>query len=337
MKNDRGYMAGVTAVLVTAASILAPGCARHAPAAAPAHKKIQLAAIVFQEDQFFRLVQLGMKEAADKAGADLMVGNSNNKPEKEFELVSAYAGRNVDVLLISPLSRSGSATALKLARDRGVKVVTYNTPVDGDLAATFIEYDPSALGRQVGRAAHAFIAGTLGGKARVAILAFRSQLAEQSDGRVNGFKQELSDLPGVEYVAEQDAWLTETSVKKTGDILTAHPDLDVLYSANEGGAVGAVLAVKNAGKAGHVAVFGVACGEQVLEFLRSPDHIMQASTGLLSTDLGRLAVENALKVLRGEPVAKKISVPSLLLSRDDPAGLEAFAKDLRAAIERAAK
>src|SRR4029077_14422253 len=110
---------------------------------------------------------------------------------------------------ISPLSRKASLETLKRAKARGVTVVTYNTTVDGGIEDAFVECDQSDLGRQSGRAAAQYIRERLNGKARVAILAFKSQVPEQSNERVSGFKDALKDLPNVQIVAEQDAWLAE--------------------------------------------------------------------------------------------------------------------------------
>jgi ABC-type sugar transport system substrate-binding protein len=133
--------------------------------------------------------------------------------------------------------------------------------------------------------------------------------------RTNGFKSEIVKLEGVEIVAEQDAWLAEQAVKKVGDILTANPDINVVWSANEGGTVGAVMAVKNAGKAGKVAVFGTDTGEQLADFLLDDANILQAVTGQRPFEMGSMAVEAAVRVLRGEKVEKKISMRGFLLSR----------------------
>lgn len=317
-------LAAALALLLGAAS---GGCSRD-------EGKPRVAGIVFQEDQFFRLVLLGMREAARAGGADLMEANSYNKPDKEIELVNTYLARRVDALVISPLSRTGSVTALQKAHDRGVKVVCYNTTVDAPFPAAFVECSPEDLGAQTGRAARKYVEEKLGGKAKIAILAFKSLVPEQSDGRVNGFKKEISRLPGVEFVAEQDAWLPEAALKKAGDILTANPDVNLIWAANEGGTVGSVMAVTNAGKAGKVAVFGTDVSEQLLGFLQAPDNILQAVTAQRPVDLGRAAVENALKTLRGEAVEKRVSLPGLCLSRADPEGVKAYEKQLKEWIGR---
>ena len=80
-------------VAVIAAGVVLAGCSQKegsAPAAAGAQpakaKQIKLAGIVFQEDQFFRLVSFGMRDAAKKAGVELLEGNSAMKPEKEIQV-----------------------------------------------------------------------------------------------------------------------------------------------------------------------------------------------------------------------------------------------------------
>ena len=169
---------------------------------APAEKKLKIAGIVFQEDQFFRLIQFGMQDAADKAGVELLLANSANKPDKEIQLVNTYIARGVDAIVISPLSAKASATALQRAKDAGIVVGTYNSTVEGDIPAAYIESDQGDLGRQTGLVARRYIEEQLGGRAKIATLAFKSQLAEQSDARRNGFVEVVGQLPGVEFVAE---------------------------------------------------------------------------------------------------------------------------------------
>jgi len=294
----------------------------------------KIAGIVFQEDQFFRLIQFGMQDAADRAGAELLLGNSAGKPDKEVQLINTYIVRQVDAIVISPLSSTASATALKKARDKGIQVITYNSTVEGDVPLAYIESDQMDLGAQTGQVARRYIEEQLGGKAKVAMLAFKSQLPEPSDARSNGFKSAIEDLPGVEIVAEQDAWLAEMAIKKVGDILTANPDISVIWAANEGGTVGAVMAVKNAGKAGKVAVFGTDTSDQLIGFLLMEDGILQAITGQKPFEIGGRAVDTALELLDGKLVETKVSMSGVLLERGDRPGIEAFRKRLQDLIAR---
>ena len=316
----------VATVALLCGLLISSGCTKEV--AGP--KSIRMAGIIFQEDQFFRLIQLGMKDAARKNNIELLDGNSDNKPDKEFELVQTYVTQGVDAVLISPLSKTGSVAALKQAHDAGIVVVTNNTTIDADFVAADVECSAADLGDQTGKAAVKFINDKLGGKAKIAILAFRSQVAEQSDARTGGFKKEVLQLPGVTIVSEQDAWLSDMAVKTAGDVLIANPDVDILYGANEGGTTGAVLAVKNAGKAGKVAVFGTDVSQQSLDFLLSPDNILQAITAQKPFEMGQQSVEMALKALHHEPFDKTLMLNGVCLTRDDPDGVKAYEKQLAA-------
>jgi ABC-type sugar transport system substrate-binding protein len=289
----------------------------------------RIAGIVFQDDQFFRLVLFGMRDAATKGGAELLEANSDGKPDKEVQLINTYIANNVDAIVISPLSAKASASALTRAHEKGIAIVTYNTTVEGDAPASFVESDQSDLGASTGRAARAYVEGTLGGNAQIAIISGRSQIPEQANMRIGGFRNEITKLPGVRIVADQDAWLAEQAVKKVGDILTANPRVNIIWAANEGGTVGAVMAVRNARRAGKVAVFGTDNSEQLSNFLLDEDHVLQAVTGQRPFDIGSKAVEAAISVLKGQYVEKKVSLPGVLLSRDKPEEVKQFREHLK--------
>ena len=294
-------------------AFLLTGCGSRREGAA----KKKVAGIVFQEDQFFRLVLFGMRESAAKNGVELLEANSAGKPDREIQLVNTYIASSIDAIVVSPLSSKASISALERAREKGIAIITYNTTVESDLPASYIESDQVDLGASTGKAAREYIETRCGGKATIAILAFQSQAPEQSEMRTRGFKQEVTKLPGVHIVAEQDAWLAEQAVKKAGDILTAHPGVNLIWAANEGGTVGAVMAVKNAGRTGKIAVFGTDTGEQLANFLVSDDNILQAVTGQRPFEIGSMAVDAAVRVIKGERVEKKVSLAGILLTRQN--------------------
>jgi ABC-type sugar transport system substrate-binding protein len=289
----------------------------------------RIAGIVFQEDQFFRLVLFGMRDTAKKDSVELLEANSAGRPDKEVQLINTYIATKTDAIVISPLSAKASISALTRAHENGIVIITYNTTVDSDVPLSYIKSDQVDLGASTGRAARANIEKNLEGKAKVAIIAVASQVPEQSMMRVGGFKSEITKLPGVKIIAEQDAWLAEQAVKKVGDILTANPDVNIVWAANEGGTVGAVMAVKNAGKAGKVAVFGTDMSDQLANFLLDNDNVLQAVTGQRPFEIGSMAVDAAVKVLRGEKVEKKISLPGTLFTRERPDEVRQFKERLK--------
>jgi ABC-type sugar transport system substrate-binding protein len=293
-----------------------------------AAKQLTIAGIVFQQDQFFRAIQLGMEAGAKANGATLLEANSDMKAEKEASLIETYLARGVDGIVISPISAKASEPALKRAAAKGVKIVTYNSGLeDNGIASAFLTSQQEDLGKGSGINAAAFIKQKLGGKANVAILEFKSQFPEISAQRVGGFVNQIKSAADIKIVADQDAWLAEKAVAVASDIITANPDINIIYAANEGGTVGAVQAVRRSGKQGKIFVFGVDGSEQLANFLLDPDDVLQATTAQQPFEMGKSAVQSAVDVINGKPVDKTVVVPVLALTRTDPKAVQSF-KDM---------
>jgi simple sugar transport system substrate-binding protein/ribose transport system substrate-binding protein len=90
------------------------------------------------------------------------------------------------------------------------------------------------------------------------------------------------------------------------------------------------MAVKNAGLAGKCFVFGIDTGDQQLAMLRDRDNILQAVTGQDPYTQGYNAMKVLIDAINGKDISatkgKTIIVPGLLVSRNDPAGIDAFEK-----------
>jgi simple sugar transport system substrate-binding protein/ribose transport system substrate-binding protein len=298
-----------------------------------------VAGVVFQEDQFMKLLSLGYQDAAKEAGFQILLGNTGNDQAKEAELINTYVAQKVAGIAIAPLDQATSIPVLESA-SASIKVATTNVSLNN---APFIvggyTSDNENLGATSGEAAGNFIKANLGGKAKIAILQFKSLLPIQSADRVNGFINAVKKIcPDVEIVADQDAWLQDRAVQVAGDILTAHKDVNIIYGANDGGTIGSVMAVKNAGLAGKCFVFGIDTGDQQLAMLRDRDNVLQAVTGQDPYTQGYNAMKVLIDAINGKDFSatkgKTIIVPGLLVSRNNPAGIDAFEKDLAAKISR---
>ncbi|MBO9629486.1 MAG: substrate-binding domain-containing protein [Shinella sp.] len=302
--------------------------ASFAPHAAFAEGKA-IAGIVFQQDQYFRGIQIGMEKAAAATGDELLAGNSDSKLEKEAQLIDTYIARGVNSIVVAPLSADASVPALKKARDAGITVVTYGTSANGDVAQATVTSSDRDIGIGTGQAATEFLK-TLGNgeKVKIGMLAFKALLPEQSNARVEGFLSVVADQ--VDIVAQQDAWLAEKALAVASDMLTANPDIRVIYAANEGGTIGAVQAVKKAGLEGKVFVFGTDGSEQLANMLLNGDNVLQATTAQQPLEVGRLAIEAAQSLLDGKKIETKVNVPVLPLTRANADGVTAYKESLKA-------
>jgi ABC-type sugar transport system substrate-binding protein len=303
---------------------------QHATTASPGGKgKYKIAGIGFQNDQFFKIIEFGMKDAAKKNDVDLALGNSGGALDKEIALVDTYIGQKMDAIVIAPYNQKASVAALRRAYDSGVKIVTYDSFIEADFPVSNIKSDQVALGKATGEEAVRYIQEKMGGKAKVAIISYLALLPEPAGQRTKGFEDEIKKLPGVEVVARQDAWMAEKGVGVVEGILTAHPEVNLIWAANEGGTVGAVTAVRNAGKAGKIAVFGTDISDQMAGFLLADDNILQAVTGQKPFEIGSQALETAVKALKNEPVEKAVRLPGVLFTRRQPEEVKKYQAYLR--------
>jgi ABC-type sugar transport system substrate-binding protein len=291
--------------------------------------RLKIAGIGFQNDQFFKLVEAGMADEATKEGVDLSRESSGGNLDKEVSLVQTFMAKRVDAIAIAPLSGKASIPALQRAAQSGIKIVTFDSALDAGFPVSAIRSDQEALGRPTGEEAKRYIQERLGGKASVAMISYLGLLPEPASQRNKGFEDQIRTLPGVKIVARQDAWLAPNAVNVADGILTAHPDLDLIWAANEGGTVGAVTAVKNTGRAGKVAVFGTDISDQIADFLLAPDNVLQAVTGQKPFDIGRLAIQTSSRAAMGEPVAKQVLLPGLLFTRSEPEEVRKYQAYLR--------
>jgi simple sugar transport system substrate-binding protein/ribose transport system substrate-binding protein len=125
------------------------------------------------------------------------------------------------------------------------------------------------------------------------------------------------------------------AVTKATDILTANPDVNIIFAANDGGTIGSVMAVKNKGLAGKVYVFGIDTGDQQLTMLKDSDNILQAITGQDPYGQGYNAMKDLLAAIKtgNAPNKGKCQIASgTLLSRADAAGIDKFQADLKARL-----
>jgi ABC-type sugar transport system substrate-binding protein len=299
-------------------------------AIAQSDTKPVIASIVFQGDQFMKSLQQGVRQAGQAGGAEVLEVNIDGDQTHETQAIDTYISRGVNAIVIAPLSVTNSAAALKKARDAGITVVTLNGGLkDNTVANATFRTANLDLGKSTGEAAAAFIKQKLGGKANVAILALDSLIAEQSKQRVDGFKTAAANGNEVNFVAQQDAWLPERAVTVATDLLTAHPEINVIYAANEGGTIGAMQAVRNAGKAGKVFVFGIDGSEQLGKGLLAGDDVLQAVTAQSPVQMGEDGANAALKILKKETVEAETTVPALPLNRNDPDAVKKFLASLK--------
>jgi ABC-type sugar transport system substrate-binding protein len=183
------------------------------------------------------------------------------------------------------------------------------------------------LGHGVGKAAAAYIQSTLGGKANIAMVVCDS-LGPVCSVRHDAITEELKVVPNAKVVASQDAFQTDKAEPKVVDMLTAHPEVNVVITNNQGGTEGAVAAVKQLGLAGKVVVFGIDMTNVAANYLLENPAILMYTVGQDSFTVGKEAAKMMVEVLSGQPVPQfKVVVPVQEFPRSATAAINQYITD----------
>ncbi len=275
----------------------------------------------------------GFQEAAKQAGvpdANVIIGNSSNDQARENELINTLISQGMNGIAIAPLSPTVSMEALQQANDKGIVVALTNSGGFTDVGFIVGGYmsDDMANGAAMGKAAAEYIkANNITGTVSVGIINYDSQKPEESRLRWGGFEDALK-TEGIDFkeVAAQSAWLQDMSLATTTDMLTAHPEIQIIFACNEGGTIGAGQAVKQAGK--DVAVFGYDGSDQITSMIINGD--LQAVVAQDPYGQGFRAMTDLINFLQGKPndsVGKLTIAPGLVLSADDKAAVNKWRVD----------
>src|SRR5262249_60105075 len=204
------------------------------------------------------------------------------------------------------------------ARDARVPIIVVDTRLDAKAAAdagvhgeTFVGSDNYDGGRIAGE----YLARITSGKAHVAILEGIPG-HETGDSRLRGFRDAVKGAPGISIVASQPAnWERDQGFNVFQNMLQAHPDIDALFACSDLMALGALEAIAAAGKTGRIRVVGFDALDDARKAIAAGT--MEASVAQFPSEMGRAAVESAVKVIRGEPVPPDIKVRLELVTRDN--------------------
>ena len=305
--------------VVLAVLVLGLAAASNRGQSAPASGTLRVAFVMKTLNHpFFLDMQRGAEEAAAGAGIQLVVQAAEREidVEKQVQIIENLLQTGIRVLIVTPSGSREIATAIAKANRANVPVVVVDTRVDPRTVAdnnltiqSFIGSDNYEGGRQAGD----YVARASGGKARVAVLEGIPG-HETGDSRLRGFRDATASHPGIAIVASQPAnWERDQGFTVFQNMLQAHPDLDTVFACNDLMALGAVEAIAAAGRSGRIRVVGFDALDDARKAIEAGR--MEASVAQSPREMGRLAVQSAARLLRGESIPADQKVPIALVTK----------------------
>src|SRR6267142_4784589 len=268
---------------------------------------------------FFIEMQKGAEEEAKKLGVNLIVQAAEREVdvEKQMQIVENLIQTKIAALCVTPSGSREIVPAINKANSANIPVIIVDTRVDaktlndatGKIAA-FIGSDNYEGGKLAGER----IAKQLGGKGKVAVLEGIPG-HETGDSRLKGFREALKATPGIEIVASQTAnWERDQGFNVFQNILQSHPDLHAVFACSDLMALGAVEAIR-AAKRGDIVVVGFDAFSEAQDAVKAGT--MHATVAQSPSTMGALAVENAVRALRGEQLQESIQVNIKLITKEN--------------------
>ena len=256
---------------------------------------------------FFVTLKDGIEKTAKEKGMKVTVVDAQDDTAKQISGIEDLILKKVDVLLINPTDSAAISSAVQSANEAGIPVITLDRSSDeGDIEA-FIASDNVSGGEMAAK----YLVEQVGKDAQVAELEGVSG-ASATRERGKGFHNIADEQ--LDIVASQTAEFDRTKgLNVMENILQGKKDIQAVFAHNDEMALGAMEAIQAANK--DIIVVGFDGNDDALKAVKNGK--LQATIAQQPDLIGEEAVNAAEKILKGDKVEEKISVPLKLITKDD--------------------
>ncbi|MFF4830608.1 substrate-binding domain-containing protein [Streptomyces sp. NPDC001315] len=262
---------------------------------------------------FFVQIRSGAQAEAKRLGVDLTVTDAQNDASQQANQLQNFTSAGLGSIIVNPVDSDAAGPSVRSANKADIPVVGVDRGVNKAETAALVASD-NVEGGKLGAKA---LAEKLGGRGTIVILQGQAGTSASRE-RGAGFAAGLKEYPGIKVVAKQPADFDRTKgLDVMTNLLQAHPDIDGVFAENDEMALGAIKALGS--KAG--------TSVQVVGFDGTPDGLTAVKNGTLyasvaqqPTQLGKIAVDNAIRAAEGKQVEKTVKVPVKVVTKENVAG-----------------
>jgi ribose transport system substrate-binding protein len=288
-------------VIAAASAIaLALGVSASAPANAESYKITFVQGVA--GDAFYVTMGCGVADAAKKAGATITTqGGAKWDATVQKPVLDSVIASKPDAILIAPNDKTAMQKPIESAIAAGIKVVLVDTTIDSPSAAV-AEIASDNFGG--GKAAFTAVK-QLAPKGGKVLVVSTDPGVSSVDARVDGFasavnKDKKYNYLGVQYSHNDPA----TAQRIVTAALAKNKDIVAVFATNLFSAQGVATGIKQAGKAGKIAVVGFDAGSDQVKALKTG--VVQALVAQQPATIGSKGIEAAVAALQGKTVSPKV-------------------------------
>lgn len=281
-------------------------------------KKIGFSALTLT-NPFFKIIADTMVEEGKKQGYEVIVVSGDQDVNRQTAQIEDFIVQGVSAIVLNPCDSRAIGAAIQKANEAGIPVFTNDIKYDGDAGKVVchVATDNYQGGRLAGEAMVKLV-GENGGK--IAVIDYPD--VESCQLRVKGFTEIIDAHNAKDGAAKIEIATTlsgkgarEAGHSAARDAIQAHPDLVAMFAINDPSALGARVALEDAGKADQVKLIGfdgaIEGKEAILEGKIVCDPIQ------FPEKMGVTTIEMIRKFEAGDDVPAEILIPSSLYYQED--------------------
>ncbi|WP_375336617.1 substrate-binding domain-containing protein [Cytobacillus oceanisediminis] len=248
------------------------------------------------------LIDSAEKEAKalkESDGIEYVMTNAAD-PNKQANDVNDLIAQDVDVIVMLPIESAALSPVGQKIKEAGIPLVIVDRELENDAATVVVKGDNEGIGVNAGK----YFVEKLNGKGKVVeITGPPSSVTEQ---RGAGFKEAM-ESSDIEVIASQSGdFSTEKSLEVMQNILQAHPQIDAVFTQDDGMALGVLQAIKEAGRKDIQFITGAGGGKAVFEDIQADGLI--SATFLYSPTMVEDAIQIAADIAKGKDPAEAMVV-----------------------------
>ena len=243
----------------------------------------------------------GVREKAEELGVTLIESVADNDAQQQNAQIESFINQGVDAILIVPVDNTAILTAIDAAEEAGIPVVTFDRKVDG---ADYVSYHSGLDSYSDGMACGEYVKSQNDGGDNVVLHLLGALNDDNAIQRRDGFEAALEGEENLEIVQQPTDWNADTALAAVENALVNYPNLwaiqvpsDFMQDSIKTALEGADKLFK-AGEEGHIIVCTIDGAEP--GYRATVEGWTDAVVALPLAELGRGAVENAVKVVNGE-------------------------------------